>query len=290
MYIGVIGIPDGWSTKVLVSALESRNIRSTLIDMNETVWDISNDRFCFNKINIMGLDAVIIKKLGSEYNPHFLDKLSILEYFSSLGLRFFSRPENIKTAVNRLTCTSRLKRDSIPIPPTTITENLDEAEKAVQRYHKAVIKPLFTSKAKGMMLVEYDSLTRDKLASFKKKDNPVLYIQKMVEIPGRDLGIVFMGGKYLATYSRVMQTDSWNTTIRTGGKYEPFQPSKHIIDIAERAQQIFGLDFTCVDIAETPDGPVVFEVSPFGGFRGLKEANNIDAASLYADFIIARLG
>ena len=46
---------------------------------------------------------------------------------------------------------------------------------------------------------------------------------------------------------------------------------------------------TCVDVAETDDGPMVFEVSAFGGFRGLKEANSIDAAGLYVDYVLDRV-
>ena len=44
-----------------------------------------------------------------------------------------------------------------------------------------------------------------------------------------------------------------------------------------------------MDVAETEDGLKVFEVSAFGGFRGLMEADGIDAAALYADYVLGRL-
>ena len=50
------------------------------------------------------------------------------------------------------------------------------------------------------------------------------------------------------------------------------------------------MDFTTVDVAETADGPIVFEVSAFGGFRGALEGAGIDAAAAYADYAIARVG
>ena len=49
------------------------------------------------------------------------------------------------------------------------------------------------------------------------------------------------------------------------------------------------MDFTTVDVAETPDGPIVFEVSAFGGFRGALEGAGIDAAGSYTDYVIAKL-
>jgi tetrahydromethanopterin:alpha-L-glutamate ligase len=39
-------------------------------------------------------------------------------------------------------------------------------------------------------------------------------------------------------------------------------------------------------VVETREGPVVFEVSAFGGFRGLEDACGIDAAGAYADHAI----
>jgi ribosomal protein S6--L-glutamate ligase len=151
-----------------------------------------------------------------------------------------------------------------------------------------VLKPLFTSKARGMAVVEHGPDAQNSLEHFKA-ENTVMYIQKKVSIPGRDLGIVFLGGEYVGTYARVAPEHTWNTTTHYGGTYEPFTPKPRLIDLAHSAQSLFGLDFTCVDIAEAPEGPLVFEVSAFGGFRGLFEANKIDAARLYTEYVIRKL-
>ena len=90
--------------------------------------------------------------------------------------------------------------------------------------------------------------------------------------------MVFIGGKYHGTYARVSKSGVWNTTINSGGKYAKHKPPQSTIDLAEKAQELFGMDFTTVDVADTPDGPIVFEVSAFGGFRGAKEGLGIDAA------------
>jgi ribosomal protein S6--L-glutamate ligase len=49
------------------------------------------------------------------------------------------------------------------------------------------------------------------------------------------------------------------------------------------------MDFTTVDVAETRDGPIVFEVSAFGGFRGASEGIGINAAQLYVEHVLAEL-
>ena len=116
-----------------------------------------------------------------------------------------------------------------------------------------------------------------------------MYIQRRVDLPGRDLGMVFLAGDYLGCYARVPQDDAWNTTIESGGRYAAHQPTTQEIDLAHRAQALFGMDFTTVDVAETEDGPIVFEVSAFGGFRGAREGIGIDVAELYVDYVIRNL-
>jgi hypothetical protein len=72
-------------------------------------------------------------------------------------------------------------------------------------------------------------------------------------------------------------------------EYVAYDPSPETIDIARKAQALFDLDFTSVDVVETPDGPMVFEVSAFGGFKGMEIARNMDGAKLYADYVLKRI-
>ena len=66
-------------------------------------------------------------------------------------------------------------------------------------------------------------------------------------------------------------------------------PSDEIIALAQRAQALFDMDFTTVDVAETDEGPVVFEVSAFGGFRGALEGMGVNVAELYVNHVLNRL-
>jgi ribosomal protein S6--L-glutamate ligase len=159
----------------------------------------------------------------------------------------------------------------------------------VEDYGRAVVKPLFSTKARGMELVEPGPDLRQRLAAYKAAQG-FFYIQQAVDLGDEDLGVAFLGGEYLTTYARRRSPGAWNTTTAAGGRYVPHDPPREVIDLAARAQALFGLDFTCVDVALTPDGPLVFEVSAFGGFRGLLEARGLDAARLYADYAARRIG
>lgn len=180
------------------------------------------------------------------------------------------------------------------MPPTTITESVDKALDAVDAYGEAVFKPLYTSKARGMKVIRPGGSARAEIEAYKA-ENTLLYIQKKIDLPGQDLGVVFLGGTYLTTYARHNQAsatngETWNTTTRSGGQYKPYDPPAEIIALARRAQDLFGLDFTCVDVVETADGPMVFEVSAFGGFRGIRTVGDIDPAGRYVDYVLERIG
>jgi tetrahydromethanopterin:alpha-L-glutamate ligase len=293
--IGVIGIADGWSTTQLLDALEARTGYRRLIEMQDVVLDLERGRVLHRGFDLSELDAIIVKKIAREYSPDALDRVELLRVLEHTGVRVFSRPTAMIRLIDRLSCTVKLRLGQIPMPATTVTESIDEAVTAITRYGAAVAKPLYTSKARGMLILRAPGTAHERapanadelraqIQAFQQ-DNPVMYLQQLLHMPGRDLGVVFLGGDYLATYARV-SGGSWTTSTTTGGKYQPHQPSDEIIELARRAQALFELDFTCVDVVETADGPKVFEVSAFGGFRGLLDATNIDAAARYADYAL----
>lgn len=287
--IGVVGIPGGWSSERLASAVEDLTGFRLLIDMARVRLDLDSRQVFFEDQDLGELDGLIIKKIAPSYSPSALDRMEILRLLEKRGLPVFSKASSIIRLIDRLNCTVGLRLGGIPMPPTTVTEDVDEAMGVVEDYGRAVFKPLFSSKARGMTVIEPGPELREQIADFKSEGNPVMYIQKMVEHPGLDLGVTFLGGEYLATYARKGSPASWDTTTRSGGKYVPQEPGPEIIELAHRAQALFDMTFTCVDVVQTPQGPQIYEVSAFGGFRGLLEANNIDAARRYAEHVLARL-
>lgn len=288
--IGVVGVPGGWSSEQLADALARRTGYRLLMDPDHIAIDLETGVARWGELDLMDLDGIIIKKVGPSYSPQLLDRLEVLRWINQRGLPIFSQPARILAVLNRLSCTVGLRLAGIPMPPTVVTEDPAQALAALERMGPSVFKPLYSTKARGMVVLEPGAHAAEEIARFQAEGNRTIYLQKLLKLPGRDLGVVFLGGKYLATYARAASGNgAWNTTTRSGGKYQPHQPSAEVLELAQKAQAPFGLDFTCVDVAETEDGLKVFEVSAFGGFRGLMEADGIDAAALYADYVLGRL-
>jgi len=283
--IAVIGNPEGWSSQELARAVQRVTGEWLLIDPSSMTLDLEARTLRSDGLDLGELDAIIVKKIGLGYRPEFLDRLEALRFLSG-RTRIFSDPERILRVLDRLACTVTLAREGVPMAPIVVTEDIGSAAEAVRRFGCVVVKPLFTSKARGMERISVDDDVEGRLVAFRDAGNHVMYLQKWMPLPGRDLGVVFLGGEHIGTYARSGRTGSWNTAVHQGGRYDPFDAGEELVELARRAQAPFGLDFTCVDVAETDAGPVVWEVSAFGGFRGLKEALGIDASDRFVQHVL----
>ena len=286
--IGVVGIPGKWSTDTLADSVESRTGRRLVVDMGRVELDLASGRLLHGDTDLCTLDALIVKKISASYSPATLDRLEMLRVAEAAGVRVFSPASNILRLIDRLSCTVTLRNAGIPMPATRITEDIELAFGAVADFGSAVFKPLYSTKARGMCVIDAsdgEHEVRSRINAFHAA-NPVMYIQRRIDLPGRDLGMVFLAGDYLGCYARVPQGDAWNTTIDSGGRYASHQATTQQIELAHKAQALFGMDFTTVDVAQTRDGPIVFEVSAFGGFRGAREGIGIDVAGRYVDHVI----
>jgi len=257
--IGVVGLPGKWSTEALADAVEERTGYRQVIDMGGVSLDLERQRLLFQEQDLCQLDALIIKKISARYNPNTLDRLELLRVAEQAGVRVFSRAENTLRLIDRLSCTVTLRNAGIPMPATRVTEDIGAAVTAVEDFGSAVFKPLYSTKARGMCVIDahrdHGEIERE-IRAFQA-ENPMMYIQQKIDLPGRDLGMVFLDGEYLGTYARVSKGDAWNTTIHSGGRYAAHTPPDAVIKLAQRAQAPFAMDFTTVDVAETGGGPIV---------------------------------
>lgn len=287
--IGVVGFEGGWSSEAIADRVKERTGFRLIVDLADVTAELHKKALLYRGHNLCDFDALIVKKVGKEYSPDMLDRIELLRLAEACGVKVFSKPESLLRMLDRLSCTTTLVSGDIPMPPTVIVEGVGQAVDAVHQFEAAVFKPLFSTKARGMCVIKADDpQLAENVRSFKAA-NPVMYIQKMIDIPGKDLGVMFLGGEYVSTYARVRGQAAWNTTTKSGGHYEAHDPSPEIIELARRAQALFNLTLTAVDVVETSSGPMVFEVSAFGGFRGLKEARGIDVAQRYVDYVIGQV-
>ena len=284
MRVAVVGQPGAWSTERLAEALRARGVDVEIVDLGACSLRLPDPRLFHHGRPLEDLAGAVVKKVGDTARGWTIrERIAMLRHLEASGVPVLSAPGCLETAIDRLTMTVELTRAGLPIPDTMVTESTDEATAAIDMFGAAIIKPLFTSKGRGMRkLGASDAAVA--LAEHDAAGFGPYYLQRFVKHPGRDLGVAVLDGEVLGAYWRRAGADQWMTTILSGGRYERAEPPADALELARRAASHFGLLFTGVDLMETSDGGfVVLEVSAFGGFRGLLEACGIDAAPLLAD-------
>jgi ribosomal protein S6--L-glutamate ligase len=288
--IAVVGEPGGWSTERLAAALRAEGAEAAVVDLAVCALSLPAGGVAVGPRRLEGLDGAVVKKLGTSSARSTVGaRINLLRALERSGVPVASAPERLAVAVDRYRMTLELAQAGLPMPETVVTDDVEEAVAAVRRFGTAVLKPLFTSKGRGMHRLRAGPDLVGILERHRADHGAPFYLQRFVPHPGRDLGVAVLGGRCLGAYWRVAAGDHWLTTILSGGRYAPAEPSPQVVEIAERAARHFGLLFTGVDLMETPDGGwVVLEVSAFGGFRGLGTALGLDAAPLVARAALAR--
>ena len=159
--IGVVGIPGKWSTETLADAVEARTGYRMVIDMNEVELDLASGRLLFQEQDLCRLDGLIVKKISATYNPNTLDRLELLRVAEAAGVQVFSKAENMLRLIDRLACTVTLRNGGIPMPETRVTESISAARRAVDDFGSAVFKPLYSTKARGMCVIDAEQPVGD---------------------------------------------------------------------------------------------------------------------------------
>ncbi|MEM7363298.1 MAG: GAK system ATP-grasp enzyme [Pseudomonadota bacterium] len=288
--IGVIGVHGGWSTESLSHQLQSVGAGGAILQTSEIGYDLETGCFHHPSSNLAAFDALIIKKIGRQYSPWLNDELVLLQRLEAMGIRCFSSPSRLRNIVSRLSCTMTLRENNIPMPPTFVTQDVEAAIDWVDQHGPTVLKPLYSTKARGMQLLKNARTAKHVLKAATKRGERLMYLQQLVDVDDRDYGLVFLGDRYIGAYARVGDGSVWHTSTGGGGKYAPCKPTEEQIELAYRAQRPFGLDFTCVDLAVSQEsGSVIWEVSAFGGYKGLHQATGTDASALLTEHVIRTL-
>ncbi|HEU4367331.1 MAG TPA: ATP-grasp family protein [Methylomirabilota bacterium] len=289
MRIAVVGQPGAWSSERLAEALRRAGADAPVVDLAACGVRLP-EPVVYHAGRPLAVDAAVVKKIGDTAGGWAVrERLNVLRHLEAGGVPVWSAPDRIEAAVDRARMTVELVRAGVSVPETVITESVGEAVAAVERFGNAVLKPLFTSKGRGMRRLDPSLDLAGLFARHAREIPGPFYLQRFVKHPGRDLGVAVLDGECVGAYWRVAGRDQWMTTILAGGRYERAEAPAESIELALRAAAHFGLLFTGVDLIESDEGYQVLEVSAFGGFRGLLDGCGLDVAPLVAAAVLRRI-
>jgi ribosomal protein S6--L-glutamate ligase len=278
MRVAVAGVPGAWSTERMCQALRDEGIDSFAFSLSDCLHDLSSRIVLLHGEDLGRLHAIVVKKLGEQQEASARLRLHMLRELEQAGVRIYSRPGVIDTVMDRYRMTMKLIEARLPIPRTLSGEAEGALQAAAEQLGSGLAKPVYTSKGRGFIRLGAG-------AGGAPHANGRMLVQEFIEAPGRDIGACVLGGRFVGAFYRVAAPGEWLTSTSAGGTYAPCELSVAGRNLAEAAAEEFGLDFTVVDLVEAEGGYLVYEVSAFGGFRGLWEAYHFDVATHYARYI-----
>jgi RimK family alpha-L-glutamate ligase len=278
-----------WHARALAAAFSRRNIVVTTMPLERCAFDAASPSG-LRLGDLPGLpDGAFVRTLSAGSFEAVTRRLGLLHALSALGMPVWNEAVAIERCVDKSMTTFLLGRAGLPVPPTWAVEGIDAAREIVAREAAAgplVLKPLFGSQGRGLMLVREPAELppADAVAD-------VYYLQRFVGGGGptySDFRVFVIEGMPVAAMAR--HGASWITNVKQGGRPLPIVLDRELADLATAAAVTVGARFCGVDILRGPDGsPFVLEVNSMPAWSGLQTVATIDIAEVLAERFSASL-
>ncbi len=205
------------------------------------------------------------------------------------GVRTVNRAEVIAACGDKLRTSLLLDAAGVATPPAVAALSPEAALAAAEELgFPVVVKPLTGSWGRLVTMLrdpqEAQSVL-EHLAALPSPQQHIVYLQKLVDKPGRDIRVLVAGEEVVAASYRYGA--QWRTGVACHGQSRPCPLSAEITELALAAARAVGGGFLGVDLVEGADALQVLEVNHTPEFRGLAQAHG--EALDVADVIVSHL-
>ena len=196
---------------------------------------------------------------------------------------------------DKLLTSLALERAGLPTPRTAVALTSAAALEAAETLgYPVVTKPLVGSWGRLAAVLRDREAAQAVLEHRDALPSPqqhVVYLQELVDKPGRDIRAIVVGDRVLGACYR--RAGEWRTNGARGASFAPCPPDPDLERLAAAAAAAVGGGVLGVDLLEGRDGELyVLEVNHTVEFRGFQEAvgDRVDVADAIVGFAIAGAG
>jgi ribosomal protein S6--L-glutamate ligase/tetrahydromethanopterin:alpha-L-glutamate ligase len=232
------------------------------------------------------LSALLVRPIGRGSLDEIIFQLNILHKLARNGLPVVNSPASIEKGADKYYTLALLSENNLPVPKTFVTEDVEEALKAFQRFGgDAVVKPVFGSRGIGAARISDLDIAERAFRTLRFYRH-VIYIQEFVPHGTRDIRSFVVGNRVIAAMMRV--SSSWKTNVSRGAKPVPLSPTSEIEELTVKAAKTIGCEIAGVDLLESKERFLINEINSQPGWKGLQTTTKIDIADEIARFVIAK--
>ena len=282
---------EDWTATAFIKNIERRAARAVPLNLAQLSTSLTIDGFSISDVRsqIVDLDAIIVRDVGISFAlEQICFKFDLIRQFESI-MPVMNTSAAIQNAANKFYSFFLFQHAQLPIPRTTVTAELDVAINAIANWGSGIVKPIFGSQGKGIvMLIAEEPNLSSKLGRLLK-ERGVLYIQEFIPNPGRDIRVFVVGDEALGAMYRVSLEGSFVSNLSQGGRPVRCELTDELQDLAVRATKAVGADFAGVDLIEGEDRLLVLEVNGTPSGRGINQACGIDVTEKIVASLFERL-
>lgn len=318
----IITDPEDWTARALTDAAEKKgfspfvlDLRAAEVSMSSATEELAAKKstavFKVGDVKLCDLDAIIVRDAGAGTFEGVSFRFDILRELEAEGIPVVNSPEAIRDAANKYHTSYLLAKAGLPVPETIAVQNIEAALRVISKFEDAIIKPVFGYKGKDIARVKggeiqfsdrkVESLSLEAILSKLLEERGMLYIQKFIENPGRDIRAFIVGGKAIGAIYRNAASGSWVNNLSQGGNADRCVLTEEQKELAEKAALAVGTTFAGVDIIEgfaekidkeikikpnqIEGKPQILEVNGTPSGKGIFDAWGINPAKYIIDYI-----
>ena len=232
---------------------------------------------------------IVIPRIGASITNY---GLAVVRQFDLMGVPVLNGAVSIARSRDKLRALQLLTRRNIDVPTTVCARSPAGVEAALGLVGgcPAIVKLQQGTQGIGTMIAETPQAVHSLLETFWAMGQDIVLQQYIAEAKGRDLRVIVVGGRVVASMRRVAKPGEFRSNLHRGGRGKPVMPDPEYVEAALRAARAVGLEVAGVDLLETKSGPKILEVNSSPGFEGLERATGLDIAGAIIDraLVLAR--
>jgi len=279
----------GYSVERLREACYRRGHRVRVLDTLQLSPAVGQGpQLLYRNKPLSRFDAAIAR-IGPSVSPY---GTAVVEQFEHTGVLTLPSARAIRVCRDKFRALQALGRHGLPVPATVLVRDRAAVRAAIAAVGgvPVILKPVEGSQGTGVILAETTRTAEAVVETLLLARKGVLVQHFVKESRGRDLRVVVVGERVVASMQRRAAPDEFRSNVHRGGRVEKAQLTPALVDIAERAASVLGVGVAGVDLIESRSGPLVLEVNSSPGLEGIERATGADVASAIIEHLESAVG
>ena len=267
--------------KLLIEALQQRNVAFDIIDDGELLLDLTQMGEQWRQY-----DAVLCRSLSQ---ARALAVTYVLEHW---GIPVYNSAAVTATCNDKLLTTLALLQAHVPVPRTMLAFAANTAVQGIEEMgYPAVLKPITGSWGRLLARVnDRDAAEavlehQETLGSYQ---HHLHYIQEYVSKPQRDIRAFVIGDRTICAIYRT--SEHWVTNTARGAITSNCPVTSEMDEICTRAAQAVGGGILAIDLLEDPEqGLLVNEINATMEFRNSIVPTGVDIPNEMLSYVLSNV-